>query len=94
MPELADLLDLPAAHRLERFLVAGVRGEVIGQRPAAHGGAVQLQSVTPVHFRSGKAVRGRRLGTQRLAQQSEHGGRPGRALVASGKAWPPLVLAA
>ena len=94
LPELADLLDLPAAHRLERLLVAGVRGEVVGQRPAAHGGAIQSQGVAAVNFRSGKAVGGRRLGTEQLAQQGEHGGWPHRALVATGATRLPLVLAA
>ena len=93
LPELADLLDLPAAHRLERFFVA-VWGEMVGQRPAAHGGAVQGQIVAAVNLRSGKAVGGRRLGTEELAQQGEHGGRPRRALVATGKAREPLVLVA
>ena len=94
LPELADLLDLPAADRLERLLVAGVRGEIMSQRPAAYGGAVQSQGVAAVDFRGGKAVGGRRPGTQELAQQNEHGGRPRRALVAPGKARLPLMLAA
>ena len=34
LPELTDLLDLPAAHRLARGLVAGVRGEPLRERLA------------------------------------------------------------
>ena len=76
LPELADLLDLPAAHGLERLFVPGVGGEVVGQCPATHGGAVELESVAPMNFRGRKAVGCRRLGTEQLAQQSEDGQRP------------------
>ena len=56
LPELADLLDLPAPHGFERLLVAGVRRELMGQSPAADRGAVELEAVAAMHLRSGKAV--------------------------------------
>ena len=94
LPELADLLALPATHRLGRLLVAGVRGEVVRHRPAAHGGAVQPQGVAAVDFRSGKAAGGRRPGTQELAQQHEHVGWPSRARITPGAARLPLMRSA
>ena len=94
LPELADLLDLPATHRLGRLLVAGVRGEVMSHGPAAHGGAIQSQGVAAMNLGGGKAVGAGRPGTEQLAQQGEYGGRPRRTLVAAGNTWLPLVLAA
>lgn len=72
LPELADLLDLPAAHRLGTFFVTGIGCQVLEECPAADGGAIELEIMTAMHLRSGKAVGGRRVATQQLAQQSEH----------------------
>ncbi len=66
LPELADLLDLPAAHRLGAFFVTGVRGQFLKEGPA-DGGAIKLERMAAMHFRSSKTVGGRRVGTQQLA---------------------------
>ena len=94
LPELADLLDLPAADRLSGLLVAGIGREVLGERPAADGGAVEFERVAAMDFGSGKAAGRGRGGAEELAQQSADGGRPLLALVAAGEPRLPLALAA
>lgn len=36
LPELTDLLDLPATHRLGRFFIPGIGSEMMRQRPTPH----------------------------------------------------------
>ena len=67
MPELADLLDLPAPHRFAGLLVSGVRGETLRQRPASHAGAVDPKLMAPVNLRGSEGVGCRRPGAQELA---------------------------
>ena len=69
LPELADLLDLPAAHRLSRGFGVGWMSQSMNQRPAADGGTVQLKPETPVDLRCGKTVGDRRSCSQKFAQQ-------------------------
>lgn len=63
LPELADLLDLPAANRLGTFFVPGIGSQLLSERPAADRSAIELERMTTMHFRGGEAVGGRRVGT-------------------------------
>lgn len=94
LPELADLLDLPAAHRPGAFFVTGVGCQLLREGPAADGSAIELERMTAMDFRSGEAVGGWRDGTEQLAQQSEHRRRPLRETVATGTPRLPVALRA
>lgn len=83
LPELADLLDLPSAHRLGLLFVTDVGREIMGERPTADGCAAELEVMAAMHFRSGKAVGNRRARTQQLAQQIKHWHRPRGETVAA-----------
>ena len=63
LPELADLLDLPAAHWPGAFFVPGIGSQLLSERPAADRSAIELERMTTMHFRGGEAVGGRRVGT-------------------------------
>ena len=90
--QLADLLNLPAAHRLTGRLVPGVWGEAVRQRPAAHTGAVEFELVAAMHLRGRKTIGGRRPRPQELAEQSTHLVRPGRMMIAAGSTRLPGAL--
>ena len=64
LPELADLLDLPAAHRSGAFFVTGIGCQLLDEGPAADGRAIKFERMTAMDFRSGEAVGGRREGTE------------------------------
>lgn len=84
LPELADLLDLPAAHGPSRRFVFGVGSQALSERPTAHGGAIQLASMATMHLRGGKAVGSRRARLEELAQQRADFLWPSRPLVTTG----------
>lgn len=94
LPELADLLDLPATHRLGAFFVTSIGCQVVLEGPAANGGPSELELMTAMNFRSGEAVGGRRVGLEQLAQQSQDCGGPGRKAVAAGTSGLPVPLSA
>ena len=94
LPELADLLDLPAAHRPGAFFVAGIGCQLLHEGPAADGRAIEFERMTAMHFRSGEAVGSRRVGTQQLAQQSEDQRRPLGETVAARTPRLPVALRA
>lgn len=50
LPELADLLDLPAADWLARLFVFGVWSEPLSESPAADGGAIELELAATMHL--------------------------------------------
>lgn len=62
LPELTDLLHLPAAHRFEAFFVTSIGCQVVPESPAADRGTIELEVMTAMDFRSGEAVGGRRVG--------------------------------
>jgi len=92
LPELADLLDLPAADRLTGRLVPGVRGEALRQRPTAHAGAVEFELVAAMHLRGRETIGGRRPRPQEFAEQSTDLVRPGRMMIAAGSTRCPRAL--
>lgn len=87
LPELADLLHLPAAHGRRAGLELGVGSEALGQGPAPHGGAIELEREATFHFGSREAVGGGWAGAEQLAEDDEHLVRPGGAPVPAGMAW-------
>ena len=50
LPELADLLDLPAAHGLGTLFVSGIGCQVLEECPAADGGAIEFEIITAMHL--------------------------------------------
>ncbi len=83
LPELADVLHLPAAHRLRFLFVSGIGSQIIFQSPAADGSAVEFEIVV-AHFGSRKAVGKRWAGREEFFQESGDEGGPGFAAIASG----------
>ena len=83
LPELADVLDLPAADRAGRFFAQAERREAFPQSPATHRGAVDGEVMAAQRFGSGEAVGTRRRGREELAQGGGHGLRQRRAMVAA-----------
>ena len=94
LPKLPDLLDLPAAHRLARGLVAGVRGEAVRERPAAHAGTVEFELMAAMHLRGGETIGRWRARPQELAEQIADFLRPCRMMIAAGRTRHPGSLAA
>jgi len=92
LPELADLLDLPAANRLSLLLVLGVGSKTLSQGPSADRGAVDFKMVTTMNFGSRKAVRDRRSGAEQFTQQCEHFDWPSWTMVAARMTWLPRSL--
>ena len=84
LPELADILHLPAAGRLRFLIVGGIGSEIVLQRPAADGSAVQFEIVAAQDFGSGQAVGNRRTGGEKFFQESDDKGWPGFAMIAAG----------
>ena len=83
MPELADVLDLPAAHRAGRLFARAELGETFTQSPAADGGAVDGEVMATQRFGSSEAEGARRRGPEKLAQSEHHGLRQRRAMLAT-----------
>jgi len=74
------------------IFVKGIGCQLLHERPAADGSAIEFERMTAMHFRSGEAVGGRRAGTEQLAQQSEHRRRPLRETVAARTPRLPVAL--
>ena len=91
LPEGAQIAGLPAFDGLGGFFVAGVRGQLVFQCPAADAGAVGLKAQAAVEFAGGGAVGGRGFGGEKFGQQSDDIGGPVRVMVAAGGAWSPGV---
>lgn len=94
LPELADLLDLPAADRFARLLVLGVGSEPMPDGPTSNRRAIELELVAAMDFGGGKTIGSRRACREELAQQGEDLRGPGGAAIASGAAWFPRTLPA
>ncbi len=69
LPELADVLDLPATDWAARLFAGTGRRQALTQSPAAHRGAMDNEAMTAKDLRSGKAIRARRQGAEQLAQR-------------------------
>jgi len=90
LPELADLLGLPAAHGLAR-LGTGRDGQTVFQGKAPDGGAVQLEMEAAHHLGGDQAVGTRRPGFEQARDQGGGGRGPRLAMVAAGAARRPTV---
>jgi hypothetical protein len=86
LPEGTVVTGLPAFNGLGRSLVAGVRGQVVLERPAANTGAVGLEVEAAVQFTGGSAIRRGWFTGKEPGQQSVHLGRPVGVMVSSGSA--------
>jgi len=89
LPEGAQIAGLPAFDRLGRGFVAGVRGEVVFDGPAAKAGAVGFKIQTAVEFAGTSAVGRGRLGSQKFVNQGQDLRRPSGMMIAAGKAGRP-----
>lgn len=84
LPELPDAVALPAAHRSQHFLGRHGVGQVVGERPAADLGAVELEGVQAQGLGGDEAVGAGRRAGQPLGQEGQHGLGPGRGVIAAG----------
>ncbi len=50
LPKLADLLDLPAAHRFGAFFVTRIGRQVVLECPAPDRGPIELELMTAMNF--------------------------------------------
>ena len=82
LPELADVLDLPAADRARWIFARADWSQTLTQSPSADRGAMQGEVMAAEHLGSRKAVRAGRDGAQKLAQRRGDGIGKGLALVA------------
>ncbi len=69
---------------LGSLFVAGVGGQSVLDGPAAHAGAVGLETQAAVKFAGGGAIGGGRLGGQQLGEQGGDWGGPVRMVIAAG----------
>ena len=84
LPERAVVAGLPAFDGFGRGFVAGVRGELVCDGPAADAGAVDLEIEPSVDFARGGAVRGGRFGGQEFGEQRHDFIRPGGMVITTG----------
>lgn len=85
LPELADVLHLPAAHRLRFLFMSSIGSEIIFQSPTADGGPVQFEIMATPDFGSSKAVGNRGTGAEKFFQERKDEGRLGFAVIAAGR---------
>jgi len=69
LPEGAEVAGLPASDGFWGLFVAGVRGEVVLDGPAADAGAVDLELETAMEFTGAGAVGGGRSGGEEFCEQ-------------------------
>ena len=91
LPEGAVVAGLPAFDGFGRGFVAGVRGELVCDRPAADAGAVGLEVQPAMEFAGDSAVRARRFGGEELGDQRGDLRRPLRMVIATGTTRSPGV---
>jgi hypothetical protein len=84
LPEGTQVANLPAFDGLGWGLVAGVRGELVGQGPAANTGPVSFEVEAAMQFAGGGAVGGGRFGGEEFGQQLNHRRRPLGLVIAAG----------
>ena len=84
LPELADVLNLPAADWTGRILARTQWNQTLSQSPSADRGAMQGEAMAAEHLGSREAVRTGRNGAQELAQRIGDGIGKGPALIAPG----------
>ena len=92
LPEFADLSALPAAHGGQNFFWREGVSQLVGERPAANLGAVELEGVQAEGFGSGEAVRARRRAGQTFFEQVNDGLRPRGGMIATGSTGRPEGL--
>ena len=76
LPELADVLHLPAAGRLRFLFRRGIGSQIIFQSPAPDGSPVDFEFLAAQDFGGGKAVGKRRFSRKQFVQQGKHLGGP------------------
>ena len=89
LPEFADALALPAAHRGPNFFGRDGVGQMVLEGPAADLGAVELEVVEAEGFGGDKAVGAGRRAVQAFVEEVQNGLGPGRGVVAAGAAGEP-----
>jgi hypothetical protein len=89
LPEFADALALPAAHRRPDFFGRDGVGQMVLEGPAADLGAVEFEVVEAERFRGDKAVGAGRRAVQAFVEEVQNGLGPGRGGVAAGAAGEP-----
>ena len=89
LPEGSQIAGLPAFDRFGRGLVAGVRGELVFDGPAANAGAVGFKLEPAVEFAGAGAVGRGRFGSEKFFKQGQDLRRPGGMMITAGNAGRP-----
>ncbi len=84
LPEGPQVADLPASDGLGWGLVARVRGEFVGQGPAANTGPVGFEVKPALQFTGSGAIGGGGLGSEEFGQQVNHCCGPLGLMIATG----------
>ena len=91
LPKRAEIAGLPAADGPGGLFIAGVRGKVVGDGPAADTGAVGLESEPAQQLAGGGAVGGARRGGQQAGGESDGLRRPVWMMIATRSAGQPGI---
>ena len=83
LPERAEVAGLPAADGLGGFFAAGVRGEMVGDGPAADTGAVSLEKETAQELAGDGAVGGAGRGGKQACGERDDLRRPDWMMIAT-----------
>lgn len=94
LPELADLLDLPTAHRARRLFPRSAGRAALTQSPAADRGAIEREAVAAQNFGGGEAVRAGRNSLEEFAQGGEDKSAERLAVIAARSSGAPVGRAA
>jgi hypothetical protein len=89
LPEGPQIAGLPAFDGFGRGFVAGVRGELVFEGPAANAGAVGFKIETAVEFAGTSAVGRGRFGSEEFVRQGQDLRRPSGMMIAAGKSGRP-----
>ena len=93
LPKRTEVAGLPAADGFGGLLVAGVRGELVSERPAADAGAVGLETKAAQEFAGDGAVGGAGRGGEQPGGQCDGLCRPVRMMIAARNTRLPMLEA-
>ena len=93
LPERAEVAGLPAADGFGGLLAPGVRGELVGESPAADAGAVGLETKAAPEFAGDGAGGGAGRGGEQPGGQGDALRRPVRMMIATRNARLPWIRA-